>query len=200
MGMMAVVSKTVNANIGVTAATMAGFNLATKLATISMTSWMAAAGWMIVALPALTSLFFRHTITLDELNATNEKTADGFVKVDKAISGAQLSMAAYNSAMVDYNENQLKAQKLEAINQYHKRKGDAGSWSQFWDELPYWNVKDNMKVPEKQDFGINPSNSASNNNMVITIHNDSTNKVTATNKKNGDVINIDRKTTGTFPK
>ena len=159
MGMMAVTNKTVNANIQVSTASMMGFNLATKLATVSLEGWLTIATGGIYGLLALTSILGGVTVSMDEITAANEKGADGFIKVDKAISGAQLSLAAYNSAMKEYNNDQVTIQRLNAANKIHERKGTSASWSEFFDFMGSMKNR-NEAAPNKADFFDNPADTA----------------------------------------
>lgn len=156
-GILAAATGTVTGSLLENAAAARAVELSYNFMKLGMLGSLVVLGWVGVAVGALTALFFRHKLTLEDLQPVNEKTAEGFVKVDRAITQAEANLALYNDRVREYNKNQLDLEKFRAIQRYHERQGTTGSWAQFFDELPYFNVRSDMKAPVLEDFGLNES-------------------------------------------
>ena len=145
-----------------TTAGINGLNIALKLASITAMGWISI---LALGIPLIVSLFTGYETTATDLAAVNEKGADGFVKLDKAISGAAASQAAFNDAMKNYNQVQVDIAKRNAMERYYQQTGKEVGWTDFFYLMKH-KSDDYIPKPNQTDFMGADSTNASNPNTT----------------------------------
>jgi TP901 family phage tail tape measure protein len=152
LGALATANDYLLMNIRVTTASLAGFDMATKLASIGVAGLVASAGLAVVAIGVLAAVFQHSTHEAAALNTQLDAMGDKLTINNKKTTQAQIGLERYQQALKDYNNYRQDV----ANAQYDKEHGVRNFGNVFGLYQPTMQAAEYMKP--RVDNYVSPSN------------------------------------------